>query len=99
MAAQRLARMVRSLSQVGGAGLGLELRPQRIDHLVTRETLTRLQDEQKRSEQELLDAKTTPRRKATLRDQLSRSDRHMVDAREDLREAQWRLERLRSDLR
>lgn len=64
-----------------------------------RKTLTRLQDEQKRSEQELLDAKTTPRRKATLRDQLSRSDRHMVDAREDLRDAQYRLERLRSDLR
>lgn len=62
-------------------------------------TLARLQDEQKRSEQELLDTKTPPNRKTVLRDQLLRSDRHMVDARNDLRDAQYQLERLRSDLR
>lgn len=64
-----------------------------------RKTLARLQDEQKQWEQELLDGKTAPSRKSTLREQLSRSDRRMVDARDDLRDAQSRLERLRSDLR
>ncbi|MCX7257730.1 MAG: DUF2799 domain-containing protein [Polaromonas sp.] len=64
-----------------------------------RQTLTRLQNEQKQSEQELLDAKTVPSRKTILRDQLARSDRRMVEVRDELRDAQYRLERLRSELR
>ena len=64
-----------------------------------RQTVTRLQNEQKQWEQELLDGKTTPSRKTILRDQLARSDRRMVEARDDLRDAQYRLERLRSELR
>ena len=43
---QCLARVVGGLSQVGGTGLGFELRPQRIDHFVARQTLARLQAQQ-----------------------------------------------------
>jgi len=64
-----------------------------------RKTLARLQNEQKQWERELLDDKTPAPRKVTLRDQLSRSDRHIADARDDLRSAQHRLDRLRSELR
>ena len=64
-----------------------------------RKTLARLQDEQKQWEQELLNDKTPVKRKATLRDQLWRSDRSIADARDELRSAQYKLDRLRSDLR
>lgn len=64
-----------------------------------RKTLERLQNEQKQWERELLDSKTTPARKSTLREQLWRSDQRLIEARDDLREAQYRLERLRSELR
>lgn len=64
-----------------------------------RKTLARLQDEQKQWEQELLNDKTPAKRKVTLRDQLWRSDRSIAEAREELRLAQYQLDRLRYDLR
>lgn len=64
-----------------------------------RKTLARLQDEQKQWEQELLSDKTPAKRKITLRDQIWRSDRNITEARDELRAAQYQLDRLRSDLR
>ncbi len=46
VAPQGLARVVGGLAQVGGTGLGFELRPQRIDHLVARQALVRMQAQQ-----------------------------------------------------
>lgn len=43
---QRLPRMVGGLAQVGGASLGVELWPQRVDHLLSRQAPPRLQAEQ-----------------------------------------------------
>jgi hypothetical protein len=64
-----------------------------------RKKLEQLQNDQKQWEQELFNDKTPAKRKSTLRDQISRSDRHIYDARDELRSAQYRLERLRYDLR
>lgn len=64
-----------------------------------RKTLSRLQDEQKQAERELLDSKTDTKRKVILRDQLSRSDRRIADTRDELRSAEYSLDRLRNSLR
>lgn len=64
----------------------------------TRKTLSRLQDEQNQAERELLDSKTDAKRKIILRDQLARSDRRIVDTRDELRSAQYSLDRLSSNL-
>jgi len=64
-----------------------------------RKTLARLQDEQKQWERELLDDKTPDKHKTTLHNQLWRSDRSIANARDELRAAEYKLDRLRNDLR
>ena len=46
----------------------------------------------------MLDSKTDAKRKIILRDQLARSDRRIVDTRDELRSAQYSLDRLSSNL-
>lgn len=46
VAPQGLTGVVRRLAQVGGSGLGLELRPQRVDDLVARHAVSRLKAQQ-----------------------------------------------------
>lgn len=61
--------------------------------------VARLQQEQQSMQAELRDSKSSDDRRATLRDLLSRSDRAIADARDAMHSAEYRLDRLRNDLR
>ena len=65
----------------------------------TRKSIDRLMREQDRMQRELGDKKTPDDRRRTLRDQLSRGDRQLWDVRNNLRDAEYQLERMTQDLR
>ena len=64
-----------------------------------RKNVARLQQEQQKMQAELRNAKTAEDRKEMLRERLARSDRRIAEARGALRSAEFRLDRLRHELR